>query len=440
MFGDNTSAEVYGFKVLSEADLKKDIAKGNKAAYVSTFNAKYYANQADNLSEIKLYLAVTGGDKEIGYYDILKSNYVGAGNTPKTVTFSLGSGLSVKPSDLLIKDRFYTIVKVDKENGNSSLAVKLAKTNNMPYTAYGEAAFLQNVNNDLEKQWALTVDGDNYVFSNRETPTVQYKDITVKSLYYADGENTYTSGEDTYVITPVAVDPADGYERLTNLRDTKYNLAYWSTVYDNAAWFTENHNDIAKDQHVLGLNVDKDAALEFTAFAYDKARKVEGGVVTVASDSIYVISTLGYYNTNGIYKTTKDTLKVVSYAFVNEFNEPMAMGTDPEGQAAYVSKVDKDKYTTADKAKADAQRFVLRKDGDKLNLRPVVLSAGSEYYTFDLEKDYNKMYSGDTEKGVLADTEMYGRIENDLFYRSYRNADVSHNCEQSGYNFYLSSG
>lgn len=59
----------------------------------------------------------------------------------------------------------------------------------------------------------------------------------------------------------------------------------------------------------------------------------------------------------------------------------------------------------------------MRKVGDKLNLRPVEFAdaaAGALYHTFSTN-DVNKMYSGDTKNGILYDTKMYERPENDRF-------------------------
>ena len=67
----------------------------------------------------------------------------------------------------------------------------------------------------------------------------------------------------------------------------------------------------------------------FTATEFTDARKIEhdGDAHTdtyYPTDSIYVISTLGYYDADKVYQTDhKDTLKVVSYSFVNQYGEPL---------------------------------------------------------------------------------------------------------------------
>ena len=418
--GNETKA--YQFTTISEADLKKDLAKEeDKRAYTSTFSARYFANEKGNLKEIELYL--TGVDTEIGYYDIQGKAILAAGANTKDVTFALGSTLAVKPADLLVKGKFFSFVKVDKEDGNKTLAVKL--DDDVPTTsACGEADFLANYSNELEAQWALTVVGDNYVFTNRESKGVTYT-LATTGLYRAEGDNTYTYAADgkdvTCIIAPIdSINEADGYVRLSNLKNTRYNLGYWSNTFNGAAWFTENHNDVKKDFHVIGLDQEKDA-LEFAAVGFTNKRDLDK---STATDSIYVISTLGYYDANGNYKTTLDTLKVVSYSFINQYNEPLKLGEDAEGEPAYGSVANKYKTMAAalkavqeSKDNEVAQKFTLRKDGDKLNLRPIELTqtTGELYREFNMAADYKKMYSGDAKNGILNDTKLYGRAENDLF-------------------------
>ena len=405
----------YGFTTVELSDMKD----GDKAV----FTAKTYAGEGTTPSEIVLTLTGTGTTGTVGYYKVPDAVYMGAGDAPKNVTFSLGAGTAVKPSDLLVKGKFFSFVKVDKEDGNKTLAVKLK--GDVPTTsACGEAAFLKDYNNELEAQWALTVNGANYVFTNRESKGVTYT-LPTTGLYRAEGNDTYTytatDGENvTCIIAPIdSVNAADGYVRLNNLKNTRYNLGYWSNTFNGTAWFTENHKDVKKDFHIIGLDQENDA-LEFAVVGFSNKKDADKNV---ASDSIYVISTLGYYNANGIYDTTLDTLKVVSYSFINQYNEPLKMGEDVEGEPAYGSVANKyESMAEALEAVQDvdntvAQKFTLRKDGDKLNLRPVSFAKadGQLYREFSMTNDYNKMYSGDTKNGILNDTKMYGRAENDLF-------------------------
>ena len=415
---DGTMTDVYKFKTVTAKALNDDKAGDQK--YVYEFSATK-SDIEETPTEIVLKLEAAS-PTEIGYYNVLTDVYVGAGADPKTLTFAIGSGTAVKPSELLVKDKFFTIVKIDKKEGNSVLAVKLAD-DNTPASAYGVAAFMKDYNNELEAQWALTVkeDGLNYLLTNRESKGVT-KEIAISSLYHAEGDNTYSVGADeTWIIAPVEkTDAADGYVRLSNVKNTRYNLGYWSDTFKGTAWFTENHKDVKKDQHVIGLDQDNDA-LEFAAVDFTGAKNVEKNTV---SDSIYVVSTLGYYKANGEYDTTLDTLKVVAYSFINQYNEPLKLGKDVENQDAYVSNA-KPQYETLSEAieavkaanSTVAQKFTLRKDGDKLNLRPVTFAqaSGQLYREFSMVNDYNKMYSGDTKNGILNNTEMYGRAENDLF-------------------------
>lgn len=419
---DGSMADVYKFTTVTKAALDADKLLKATNKYESIFSAtKSEFETTPTAIELKL---EAGSPVAIGYYNVLTDVYVGAGANPKPLAFAIGGTSAVLPSELLVKDKFFTVVKVDKQNGNKTLAVQLVEKADLAPTAttsaYGKAAFMTSIGNELEAQWALTWDeaNGNYVFTNRESVGVTFT-LGVANLYHA-GTNTYSSGTDTYIITTVEETSAtDGYERLQNVKNKRFNLGYWSKTFNGTAWFTENHNDVKKGEHVIGLDQEKDP-LVLSVVDFVGAKNTKDNV---ASDSIYVVSTLGYFDAKGDYQTTLDTLKVVSYSFINQFNEPMKLGTDKEGQDAYVSDADP-KYNSLAEAinavRTDAtvaQKFTLRKDGDKLNLRPVSFAqaSGQLYRSFSMADDFNKMYSGDADNGILANTEMYGRVENDLF-------------------------
>ena len=404
--GSTAYDNAYTFKTVSDKELAD-----NPAKYETTFNATR-SEFDDAPTEIVLTLNST----KIGYVEVNGTKILAAHANAKDVVFSMGSTSVVKASDLLT-DKFFRVVKIDKKNGNKVLGVQY--DNAATGTLYGEAAWVSDINGDLEDQWALTLtDNDTkYTFTNRETKEITFT-LTASQLYYGEEEGEYVSGSDTYSITPIEnTKSEDGYLRLENVKNKRFNLGYWSDTYNAAAWFTENHKDVKKDNHVIGLDQENDplvlAVVDFVG-AKDTKKSIK-------SDSIYVVSELGYFDAKGEYQKRLDTLKVVAYSFINQYNEPMKLATKVvNNEDAYVS-VATPKYETLAEAieavrEGDvAQKFTLRKVGDKLNLRPVEFAEATGLYHKFSTNDVNKMYSGDTKNGILYNTEMYSRPENDRF-------------------------
>ena len=389
-----------------------------KTGDLAVFTAQTYAGETTP-SEVVLSLTGAG---TVGYYKVPDAVYMGAGASPKTVTFSLGTGTLAKWQDVLQKGKFFTVEKISNYSADNAKAegylVATGKTN----TAYG---YNKTVRNVLEGEWALTLNDvkDKYVLTNRETPDVTFEFVGVNSLYTTTSEYTYVSGADKYIITPVANHAAtDGYKTLDQLKMQRFNIGSYAGVYDNTAWFTENHGeDKDAEYHVIGLNIDQEEGLIYEAIAHDQKRDKDNAV----TDSIYVISTIGYYNAAiNSYDEVLDTLKVVSYTFKNQYNEPL-----------YVKAADADfskiTYVSSAKDATKATKFTLRLDTDNtLNLRPVDLDAATGYNTFDTSKDFNKAYAGSSlNKGLVSSTDLYEREENDRFvvaplaYEMYRRLD-----------------
>ena len=385
---------------------------------LAVFTAQTYAGEV-NPSEVVLTLTGTGTAGTVGYYKVPDAVYMGAGANPKTVTFSLGTGTLAKWQDVLQKGKFFTVEKIKDYSTDNAKAegylVATGKTN----TAYG---YNKTVRNVLEGEWALTLNDakDKYVLTNRETPEVTFEFVGVNSLYTTTSEYTYVSGADKYIITPVANHAAtDGYKTLDQLEMQRFNIGSYAGVYDNTAWFTENHGeDKDAEYHVIGLNIDQEEGLIYEAIAHDQKRDKDHAV----TDSIYVVSTIGYYNAAiNNYDEVLDTLKVVSYTFKNQYNEPL-----------YVKAADADfskiTYVSSAKDETKATKFTLRLDTDNtLNLRPVDLDETTGYNTFDTSKDFNKAYAGSSlNKGLVSSTDLYEREENDRFvvaplaYEMYR--------------------
>ena len=404
--GTAAYSNAYTFKTVSAKELADNADK-----YVAAFKATK-SKFDEVIGNITLVLAADA-DTKIGYVTVGDLNVLAAHDEAKDVTFSIGSTTAVKPEELLT-DKFFTV-----KNGDKVLGVLYDDTK--AGTLYGEAAFVAKTNGDLEDQWALTLseDGTKYIFTNRETKEITYE-IAVSQLYHGEKEGEYVFGDATYAITPIeGTEAEDGYLRLENVKNKRFNLGYWSDTYNATAWFTENHKDVKEANHVIGLDQANDP-LVLAVVDFVGAKDADKSIL---SDSIYVVSELGYFDAKGEYKEKLDTLKVVSYSFINQFNEPMKLATKVvDNKDAYVSAATPKYNSLAEAIEAVregdvAQKFTLRKVGDKLNLRPVEFAdaaAGALYHTFSTN-DVNKMYSGDTKNGILYDTKMYERPENDRF-------------------------
>ena len=374
------------------------------------------------------------------------------------VLISLGDREIVDWKEFL-QDKFFTIEKVTKDAKDNGYLVP--ESNN-------KTRFEKTYSNVLEGQWALTAKIKNdkvvsYTFTNRENDNVTFSFDKAQALYYKSGvENTYKYLGEEYVIKAVNTDPSDGYKVLATDKELnqKWNIAFASSVFDGKAYLTENHSD-AKDAayHVIGLTTDAENALEFSVKKYDgEYKKTENTdvhkYVYTPADTIYVVSTLGYYNTKTKdYDTKLDTLKVLAYSFVNQWNEPLAYGdvnaNKDQGYRSLVtySKDNKTyKFATAglETAHAYAQKFAIRLDGDNgnYNLRPVVKTYNAyteggkptdwkAYQIFNNDKDLYKMYAGDASIGIMDNVDLYDRTENDLFTIEGVDSDIYRRLAQN---------
>ena len=370
------------------------------------------------------------------------------------IHISLQAGNLVDWKEFLLP-KFYTIEKIASTDEDAELGKLTARYNSVAWTS--------NYGNALEGQWALTVDEEEgkYVFKNRETLNSVWDEISINGMYTTDKANTYKFSGETYVIKPVAeVSDADGYKRFSDSElNRQYHVAFSSNVFDGRAYLIENHEDAEDPQaHVIGLETERDNALVFNVKKYNAARDLndeqdDHTYLYHPSDSIYVISTLGYYDTKAKEQAyVQDTLKVVAYSFVNQFTEPLMYGkVDGVEKNCYYSDVyandeKETKYASVADAHKVAQKFTVRYDNNSTsiyNLRPVELckAAFSEtqyvngtkddtdlyqefaYHTTsatdnapaDIHNDWNKVYAGDATLGILDNVDLYDRTENDLF-------------------------
>ena len=468
--GQQSSQALYNFTTVTEKELLHNIARANNGElnddqiYFGKFRASVDEAALDKdetaLDEIT-WLEVnidpynvgvaTDAYAELGRVDIknvptLVAVYRNSGFYLKPIHISLQAGNLVDWKEFL-QAKFYTVEKIASTDKTAKLGKLTARYNTTDWTtSYG---------NDLEGQFALTVVGDKYVFTNRETLNSVWNEISIDAMYSTDKEYTYKYAGETYVIKPVAeVKEDDGYKRYSDSDlNRQYRIAFSSAVFDSQAYLTENHADTTDpNAHVIGLETERDNALVFNMKKYSAERNLKDEQSDHSykyhpTDSIYVISKLGFYNTKTKKQEFKsDTLKVVTYSFVNQYNEPLMYGavTGAEKACYYsdVYKTDdkKEKYASLAEAHEAAQKFAVRYDNNsitKYNLRPVALCKEAfnekEYvsgnkndedlyqefayhtYTDDSHNDWNKMYAGDATLGILANTSLYDRTENDLF-------------------------
>ena len=470
--GQQSSQALYNFTTVTEKELLHNIARANNGElnddqiYFGKFRASVDEAALDKdetaLDEIT-WLEVnidpynvgvaTDAYAELGRADIknvptLVAIYRYGNFELKPIHISLQAGNLVDWKEFL-QAKFYTVEKIASTDKTAKLGKLTAR--------YGTTDWTTSYGNDLEGQFALTVNEftGKYVFTNRETRNSVWAEISIDAMYSTDKENTYKYAGETYVIKPVAeVNEADGYKRFSDSDlNRQYHIAFSSAVFDSQAYLTENHADTTDpNAHVIGLETERDNALVFNMKKYSAERnlKDEQSDHTYKyhpTDSIYVISKLGFYNTKTKKQEYKsDTLKVVTYSFVNQYNEPLMYGavTGAEKDCYYsdVYKTDdkKEKYASLAEAHEAAQKFAVRYDNNsitKYNLRPVALCkeafnekeyvSGSkddedlyQEFTFhtstdDSHYDWYKMYAGDATLGILANTSLYDRTENDLF-------------------------
>ena len=462
--GSSEYQALYSFTTVKEDELKEYLIRSNgnlsvDEEYFGVFRAEVKEadfdadptaiTKVDQLTNLYVNVGTDYDWAVIGRYDF---------TTSKVPTLVASQGTSLYPILISLGDReivdwttfvqgkFFTIEKVTKDAKDNGFLVPQVLNNGKDYR------FEKTYGNVLEGEWALTVEfadkkntkAKTYVFKNRENTGITFE-LAAQTLYYKSGaEDTYKSLGDEYVIKAVDTDPFDGYKVLSTDKELNqtWNLAYTSDgVFGGKAYLTENHSD-AKDAeyHVIGLTTNEAEALKFSVKKYDgKYEKKMNSSYKYEyhpADTIYVVSKLGYYNTKKkAYDTKLDTLKVLAYTFVNQWNEPLAYGdvnaNGDQGYRSLVTYKDGDKtlkYADASLAKAheDAKKFAMRFDGDNYNLRPVAFKYLMQtegdieedwkaYQEFNNVEDLVKMYAGDASIGIMDNVELYDRTENDLF-------------------------
>ena len=292
----------YKFVEVDASTLIRDIAKANSEhAYNGMFSfgtndAVSSTTKVENISWIGVYdynKSIKGTVGRLNFEDVA---YLAVqpvtiyDNAPSIrlegVKITLGDGQEANWKKVLSAN-FFTVKEV-KADGTY--------VGYLTATGAYENAISKTARNILEKQWALTYQDGAYVFADRENPENTFTlNGNGQKLYTTSKENTYRTVGKYYVIEPVEVAPSDGYKRLGDVKNQKFNIGYWSTAFGANAWLNEKHS--GNDAHVLGMSIDKDQALTWTATAHNKkAYQDEDASYNdyhYATDSIYVISTLG---------------------------------------------------------------------------------------------------------------------------------------------------
>ena len=429
------------FKIYSKDDMKDLLnATAGTEAYKLLQKTEYnfsisYPNSSD-LSEIELikigsYRVISyGNDSEYYLSAGLQSGNIG---TPVYATFD-GNAL-VKSTDEENNPLLLGYVNLVfqssnvKVNGNA-----LAMDHNTSGNVIISPVEISNVVlGKPEAQWAVTANAakvNEFTFTNRESG----KSFTVDNMYYMGGNkyavaypagtNTYaypsdiTAVRDTLVIAGTEVERGvqmDGYANLTALDvlDNQYRLAVASTS-NTDFYVTENHSG----KHLLGLDKDEDAAATWKLVPLTNAREFNSfGDIKTATDSIYIMNEVGYYNAKGQYKEYKDTLAIISYALQNAKNGEYLTYQNPQTlkNLSMICDPKSTDYTTSKDLKA-AYRFVLKEKQNGLyNL--VGVSQGSKASDeFKLDPAHKLFGATTAESGAVEVKAMYKDINsNDLF-------------------------
>ena len=365
---------VYAFTTVSEKDLiaerKLETKKRTMFDVFTTFHKPVSAD--DNLETLtsidSMTVQVLNKDNKlqaapVGYFKLTTdgTKTLGASLEYNLFPIKISMGNNVVDPVAFLKNAFFTITKLD-EKGNTIYAVN----------GCNSRAWVKSVNNDLDAQWAITYDANKalYTVVNRENKNVFF--TYAKNSLRENGnkkDDIYTDGENLYKIEVVKeAKESDGYNWLGDVKNQRYAIAHFSSVYGNNAWISAD-----KDGNAI-LDLDEEKAVELVA---------KNGT----EDTIYVESTVGYYE-GATYKTAKHMLKVPAYNFYNVAGE----GFGWAGEEGMISS----KFVFG---RGGSDQITIRKDGDKYILR---LYNGCE-----------KIYAG-TSTNFLSKCGMYD-INNSLF-------------------------
>ena len=417
----------YAFTEVSEDVLKRDILKSGEQKYYGKFQFNY--NEKESVTAVTEIVGINVFDHnnkykgQIGRLDFRNEAYLAVEPTYnyeqspivlKPIQIKLG-GDNLADWKKVLAPKFFTV-----KNLKDGKVLGIVENE-----ACVKSEFVSSVNNILESQWALTYDevANTYIFTNRENQNATYT-IAGTALYESGtkDDHIYSLGGKKFEIKPVETTEADGYDRLgstVDLLNKKFHIAFYSKVFGGNAWFTEEHSE----GHAISLSADDSDASIWTAVAHNAEKKEYENAAyqdkAKRSDSIYVVNKLYFWNAEDeIQDYIEDTLKVVTYSFVNQYNEKLFYNT--ASKTFFAKKVGE-----AVKENEKEYFYALRQKAEKLNLRLVepwkldeeVDGTTTPLYqtSFDDCANQQKVYAGDTQDGLLNVTNLFNRIENDLF-------------------------
>ena len=446
----------YAFTTLTPHDWSKAVNEGKAGKYQTQFSFTYeYGNDANTVKEITgIQLGYLTVGRQIDGKDATlvaaEKQYL----IEDGIIIKLNEGNGIAPEAWLNTPSYYKVEMINKDKNHSNYGKVLG------LNEWGDIDWVAPENVDLSKpegQFAITWNGSDYVFRNRENNQVPAAWILDGALYkVADEKDVYAvvhplyEGNDTLRITPITADKytsADGFKRYTasELNANTYTVAMKSLMGD--PFIIENHND----KHRLGLSAD-----EYTEWRIEmptvKLMDATDDLIRLVPDTVTIETPIKYYVAGKGWKETTATdyesdyyapntaLKICTYILKNTDNGEYLYGVDGSesaGNIYYVCKPQKSNKTQ------EATRIALKEDADgTVNLVPVYTN-DTYYYTnkkdesgytsgwinlFGFKESTYKEYAKDlklstkkiigglsTLTGVLKDENLYKATTNDLF-------------------------
>ena len=383
--GGNKNQAYYVFTTVSAEDLAKDLIKATKDRTLFGQFMMYYkpTSADDDMLEIKsiesMKVEVLNNNNKLQYAPVGYANISTTDKTEKTLTASIKSaqyeitiavGNNVVDPTAFLKNAFYTVTKIDEEEGNTILAA---------ISCDGKYGFVESVGNDLEAQWAVTYDEKStYTFTNRENKAIKGTLPVIKLREDGNKEDDiYVINGVSYKITPVAeAKEDDGYMWLGDVKNQRYAMGYYVKALEEGEylWF------VGDKEGNISFEKSNDASVATEMVAGEKV------------DTVKVESVITYYDAaKKKFATAKPVLKVPVYTFA----------TVKGDNFGYASK----KYVFGNKADVAAEQLTIREDNGQYNLR---LAKGNAF-------ENGKIYAGASADYLDQTGCVYDDTKNDLF-------------------------
>ncbi len=442
----------YAFKALPAkeySEWKNTPALREKYDYQTKFQFAYDYNSdvtTETVSRITI-AGLTMGLEEDNKQIKLVADYESKLLDEPTINIKLNAGNGITADKWLTTPSYYKVEVINKNKKAPHYGKVLGLSEG------GYPAWVAPENVDLTKpegQFAITWNGSNYVFTNRESKESN-ANILDGDLYKVAGEtdvyavvHSWAADNDTLRISPITTyKVSDGFKRFTaaDLNANTYTVAMKSLMGD--PFIIENHND----KHRLGLSAD-----EYTEWRIEmptvKLKDATDDFTRMAADTVTVEVPITYYVANQGWKTTtldaelaennsdyvynaNAALKICTYILKNTDTNEYLYGVDgneSRGNAYYVCDENKESSTLA-------TRIAFKENGEgSINLAPAyevdyygygnwVANQSmyeSEYanYVDRLHLAYQKIEGGlspISEGGVLKDVNLYKATTSDLF-------------------------